>query len=153
MALDDILIQITKRYPDIVFTDKSHRNNLYLEFKTNTQLEYKYSIWYGTEAISASVGATLLKGKDNEYFWHYPFDPYGSDNIQEKENDCKEFIFEQLDILTKYKTRIIQKKNWFSQTFICEYLSNKIWTRYYKHSVLKTNFEFPTIKGRQYIYE
>ncbi len=153
MNVPELKTEITNRYPDIVFIDRSDSENLILEFISVTQLDYKYSIWFGTDSICASVGATRLNSSDNEYFWYYPFETYGSDSIEKKKIDCMEFLFEQLDILTKLKTRIIQKKNLLSQTFICEFFNNNTWTTYYKHSALKTKFVFPTIKNKQKIYE
>jgi len=153
MKIFELKTEIINRYPDIVFIDKSDSDNLLLEFSSVTQLDYVYSIWFGTESIRASVSAKRLDCSDKEYFWHYPFDPYDSDSIQNKTIDCLEFLFKQLDILTKLKTRIIQNKNLFSQTFICEYFSKNTWTTLYKHSALKTNFVFPTITSNQKIYD
>jgi hypothetical protein len=153
MKILELKTEIINRYPDIVFIDKSDSENLFLEFSSSTQLEYVYLIWFGTESICASIAATRLNCSDKEYFWHYSFDPYDSDSIENKTIDCLEFLFEQLDILTKLKTRIIQKKNLLSQTFICEYFSKNTWTTLYKHSALKTKFVFPTITSNQKIYE
>ena len=153
MNIFELKTEITKRYPDIVFIDKSDYENLFLEFSSPTQHDYNYSIWFGTESICASIGATLINSSDKEYFWQYPFDPYGSNSIEEKNTDCVEFLFEQLDILTKFKTRIIQKKKLLSQTFICEFLNKNTWTTYYKHSALKTNFVFPSIISNRKIYQ
>lgn len=153
MIVNDIKVEIKKRYSDIVFIDKSDNDNLHLEFSTQAQLEYKYSLWFRLNTISASVGATLFNATEKQYFWYYPFDPYGSDTNEKKIEDCKDFLFEALDILTKYKTRIIQKKGLFYQTFICDFLNQNTWARYYKHSALCGNFDFPIITGRQQIYQ
>lgn len=153
MRVPALKTEITNRYPDISFIDKSDSENLFLEFSSDTQLEYVYSIWFGTKSICASVGAKRLKSSDKEYFWHYPFNSISLDSSEKRSIDCLEFLFDQLDILTKFKTRIIQKKHLLTQTFICEYIDNNTWTTYYKHSAMKTNFVFPTLMGNQKIYE
>ena len=153
MEIDELTIIIKRRYPLIAFIDKSDKENLFLEFTSKTQKDYIYLIWYGQQSMYVTIGARLIHSNDNEYFWHYPFEPYGSFSSEEKDIDSIEFIFEQLEILTTYKTRIIQKNNILSQTFICEIFKDNIWTAYYKHSALKTNFVFPTIDGNRKIYQ
>lgn len=151
MEHSSIKVEIEKRYPDITFIDASKSMGLILEFAVPTQKEYKYYAAYSGE-VGASVGAILLDTKEEYYFWYYPFDPYGSNSAEEKEEDSKDFLIEQLDILTKYKTRIVQKNNWLTQSFVCEYFENNSWVRYYKHLAFKTSFKFPPISTKRRIY-
>lgn len=153
MKIAELKTLIYKRYPHIAFTDKSDNENLLLEFNTINQKDYNYTIWLGTEAMCASIGAKLIDSNDDEYFWNYPYEPYNSISSEEKIVDSMDFILEELELLTNFKTRIIQKNNLLSQTFICEVLKDDIWTTYYKHSALKTKFVFPTIDGNHKIYQ
>lgn len=153
MKITQLKTLIEKRYPNIAFLDKSDNENLILEFNTGNQKDYNYTIWLGIESMCASIGARLMNSNDDEYFWHYPYEPYNSISSEEKIIDSMEFIIEVLDVLTSFKTRIIQKNNLLTQTFICEVLKDNIWTTYYKHSVLKTNFVFPTIEDNYKLYQ
>lgn len=145
--------EIKRRFPETVFTENSDENNLVLEFQTRWQPEFIYAVWLGQQQIQTSVGAKLLGTTLNQYFWYQPFVPYGSDTNEDKLNDCVNFIFAELDILTNYDTRIIQRKGWFNQTFICEYFKENKWHKHYKHAALRTNFDFPKIIGRERIYK
>lgn len=153
MKIAELKSIIIKRYPDLVFTDKSDNKNLYFEFSSKTQNDYTYKIWQGVESQNASISAKLSYSSNKEYFWVYPFEPYNSVSSEQKSNENMEFIMEQLDRLTNFKTRIIQKNNLLSQTFICEIYKDNNWMTYYKHSALKTNFVFPIIEGNQKIYQ
>ena len=144
---------LINKFPKIDFIDKSENNELYLEFLLPFNKEYKFSIWQSLDGSYATIGAKLLIHNYNKYyFWHYPFEPYWTEIVEEKIKECEKFITEQLKILTIYPSRIIQKNNWFTQTFICEIFRNNEWIIFYKHKAFKTNFDFPQIEGRQKIY-
>ena len=153
MKSESLTSEIKRRFPETVFNDNSYENNLVLEFQTRTQIVFIYTVWLCHQQIRASVGAKLLATTGQQYFWYCPFDPYSSDIIDDKVNDCMNFIFDELDILTNYQTRIIQRKGWFNQIFICEYFKDNKWQLHYKHSALLTNIDFPKIIGRERIYK
>jgi hypothetical protein len=116
------------------------------------QKEYMYYIYYWSINKHSGIGAELLHGKDNVSFWYYPFEPYMSKNPEEQEEYCVEFLLDELKILNKHQTRITQKNKWFFQSFLCEYLEDGKWTRYYYLSYMKTKFRLPKIDGKIKIY-
>ncbi len=150
--LEDLKLEIEDKYPTISFKSIREDEYLCLEFSTQFQNDYKFYIWVPADFLSASIGANLIKISDRHYFWYYPYDNYNDD--LDRQAEVRYFLYDILYIVTKHKTRIIQKNGILFQSFNCEYLICNQWTQLYKHSAFKYgNFKFPKISERMQIYK
>jgi hypothetical protein len=140
---------IEDKYPQIKFLDKSIGDKLLLEFSTLFQREYFYLIYSTFDCIFLDISAQLKKLPGPHYFWHKDFNLTHDYN----KNTLNQF-FETLDIIISHKTRIIQKKNIFNQSFDLQYSYNNLWKSHYQNKGFRfSKLIFPATSTRTIIYK
>ena len=122
-----------------------------MNFKTDFTDKLNFSLWLDKNCNNCQINASFdEKEKLKKYFWYYPL---GMLKEKFEIDEVKYFMFEAIDKIANYRTRIIQKKGLIFQSFSLEYFDTKKWILFYKHSAFRYgNIEFPKITGDEKIY-
>lgn len=146
-----IVEEIVDRYKTLCFLVDNSSDGTRINFKADSSDKLSYSIWISRECVNAEISASSEEVEQLIfYFWYCPL---GMSKDEFNFQEIKEFIFEYLDKIANFRTRVVQRKNWISQSFRLEYYENLEWKLIYKHRALSfTNIEFPEIKDNEKIY-
>ena len=122
-----------------------------INFKTKFTDSLSFTIWINLECDTCEISSS--SDEVDQLFYYFWYCPMGMSDDKFSCEEIKDFLFEYLDRIAIYKTRIVQKNLFIMQTFRLEYFDKERWNLIYKHSALNIGgIEFPETKGRKKIY-